>query len=89
MDKLEKIHKLEEKIAILKSEIASEIPLENGKVYQQKITDRWAMYQGDCVEVMKGIPTNSIHYSIFSPPFLSLYVYSDMMQDMGNSKNDS
>ena len=30
---------------------------------------RWAMYQGDCVETLRGIPDNSIHYSIFSPPF--------------------
>jgi len=58
------------------------------KVYSQKIMDRWTMYHGDCVEVIKGLPNQSIHYSIFSPPFLSLYVYSDMLEDMGNSKND-
>ena len=34
---------------------------------------RWALYQGDCVETLRGIPDNSIHYSIFSPPFASLY----------------
>jgi DNA modification methylase len=59
------------------------------KVFNQEITDNWSMYQGDCVEVIKGIPDESIGYSIFSPPFLSLYVYSNSLQDMGNSKNDN
>ena len=48
----------------------------------------WFMYNGDCVEVTKGIPDNSIHYSIFSPPFSSLYTYSDSLEDMGNCKDD-
>lgn len=47
----------------------------------------WFMYNGDCVEVLKGIPDNSIHYSIFSPPFASLYTYSNSERDMGNCKN--
>lgn len=57
-------------------------------VKNQKIADRWAMYQGDCVEVIKDLKTASIHYSIFSPPFISLYVYSDNEEDMGNSRTD-
>lgn len=48
---------------------------------------RWAMYQGDCVETLRGIPDNSIHYSIFSPPFASLYTYSNSDRDMGNSSD--
>lgn len=40
------------------------------------------------MEVLKGIPDNSIHYSIFSPPFASLYTYSNSDRDMGNSKTD-
>ncbi|WP_196607118.1 DNA-methyltransferase [Pectinatus frisingensis] len=48
----------------------------------------WALYNGDCIEVLKDIPDNSIGYSIFSPPFASLYTYSDKIQDMGNSRND-
>lgn len=58
-------------------------------VMMQKIADNWAMYRGDCVSVVKGIPDESIGYSIFSPPFLSLYVYSDDLHDMGNSKTDT
>jgi len=44
--------------------------------------------QGDCVQRIKEIESESVGYSIFSPPFSSLYVYSDHIEDMGNSKND-
>jgi len=57
-------------------------------VLSQKITDRWSMYHGDTVEVIKEIPDESIHYSIFSPPFSSLFTYSDTERDIGNCKND-
>ena len=57
------------------------------KVIDQEITDRYSLYHGDCVEVIKGIPDNSIHFSIYSPPFESLYVYSDSDRDMGNSNS--
>lgn len=56
------------------------------KVINQVSGENWAMYRGDCVEVIKGIPDRSIHYSIFSPPFSSLYVYSASERDMGNSR---
>jgi len=49
----------------------------------------WTMHMGDCVDVVKTIPDNSIHYSIFSPPFASLYTYSDSMRDMGNCRTHS
>lgn len=58
-------------------------------VINQDIKERYALYNGDCVEVVKGIPDNSVHYSIFSPPFASLYTYSNSDRDLGNSKNDS
>lgn len=48
----------------------------------------WTMHLGDCVEVIKNIPDDSIHYSIFSPPFASLYTYSNSDRDMGNCKGD-
>lgn len=57
-------------------------------VLNQTIEKNFALYNGDCVEVVKGLPDNSIHYSIFSPPFSSLYTYSNSDRDMGNSKND-
>lgn len=49
----------------------------------------WTMIHGDCVEVVKGIPDQSIDYSIFSPPFASLYTYSSSARDMGNCRNDA
>lgn len=58
-------------------------------VLNQKISNRYAMYQGDCVETMQGIPDNSVHYSIFSPPFASLYTYSNSDRDMGNSRDNN
>lgn len=54
----------------------------------QTITEKWAIYNGDCVEVVKGLPDHSIGYSIFSPPFSSLYTYSNSPRDMGNCRND-
>ncbi len=54
-------------------------------VINQEITDQWAAYHGDCIEVIKEIPSNSIHYSVFSPPFSSLFTYSASERDMGNS----
>lgn len=45
------------------------------------------LQHGDCVELIKGIPSNSVGMSIFSPPFAELYTYSDELADMGNSAN--
>lgn len=46
------------------------------------------MIHGDCVEEVAKLPSDSIHYSVFSPPFASLYTYSDSERDMGNVKDD-
>lgn len=56
------------------------------KVIDQRFGETWAMYQGDACEVVQGIPTDSIHYSIFSPPFASLYTYSASERDLGNCR---
>ena len=57
-------------------------------VLGQVVKDRYAAYNGDSCEVIKEIPDDSIHYTIFSPPFASLYTYSNSDRDMGNSKGD-
>lgn len=57
-------------------------------VLNQLIDSKFALYQGDCVETLCGIPDDSIHYAIFSPPFASLYTYSNSDRDMGNSRDD-
>lgn len=59
------------------------------KILEQRIDEFYSMYHGDSCEVVKGIPDNSIHYTIFSPPFSSLYTYSNSDRDMGNSKDDA
>ena len=55
----------------------------------QVVTDRYALYHGDCCEVLKGLPDQSVGYSIFSPPFASLYTYSNSPRDMGNVRSDA
>jgi hypothetical protein len=51
------------------------------------ITEDVRLLKGDCVQRVKEIESESIGYSIFSPPFSSLYTYSDHLEDMGNSKD--
>lgn len=55
---------------------------------QQSTGNNYTIFNGDCVEVLRGIPDHSIDYSIFSPPFSSLYTYSNSPRDMGNCKTD-
>jgi len=55
-------------------------------VLNQTIGKNFAIYHGDSVEVLKGIPDNTIHYSVTSIPFASLYTYSNSDRDMGNSR---
>lgn len=56
------------------------------QVINQEVTDRFSAYHADCVELARLLPSESIDYSVFSPPFLSLYTYSNSERDMGNSK---
>jgi len=56
-------------------------------VLDQDHTEDWAMYHGDCVEVLRGLPDDSVGYSIFSPPFASLYTYSNSPRDIGNVRD--
>lgn len=60
--------------------------IENIGVIDQAIGENYAMYNGDSCEVLKGIPESSIHYEIFSPPFASLYTYSNSERDLGNCR---
>jgi DNA modification methylase len=63
--------------------------LNNIKVINQYITDKYAIYHGDSCEVLKGIPDNTIHYEIYSPPFANLYTYSNSERDLGNSHDNN
>lgn len=55
-------------------------------VLSQQITDRWAVYNADCMEVLAALPDNSIHASVYSPPFGGLYHYSSDDRDLSNSE---
>lgn len=46
----------------------------------------WVAYHSDCIDALHAMPDNSIDYSIFSPPFASLYTYSASERDLGNCK---
>lgn len=50
--------------------------------------DGWHIWNGDCIEVMNGLPDESVGMSIFSPPYQGLYAYSNSDRDMGNCKSD-
>lgn len=54
-------------------------------VLDQQITDRWAIYNGDSMEVMPTLPSGSVGLSIYSPPFAGLYIYSSSEADLSNS----
>lgn len=57
------------------------------KVLDQYISDRMALYHGDSCEVLAGIPDNSVHFIVYSPPFASLYTYSNSDRDLGNCRD--
>lgn len=56
-------------------------------VKAQIITDKYAAYNGDCCEVMTTLPAESVHLSVYSPPFGGLYHYSSSEKDLSNCKD--
>ncbi len=58
-------------------------------IIDQQHGDNWTMVHGDCVEALRDVPDASVDYSIFSPPFSSLYTYSNSPRDMGNCRTDA
>lgn len=53
-------------------------------IADQKLTDTYALYNGDCMEVMADLPAESVHLTVYSPPFAGLYVYSSNERDLSN-----
>jgi DNA modification methylase len=53
-------------------------------IARQKITDQYAIYNGDSMELMADMPDESIHLSVYSPPFGGLYHYSSSDRDLSN-----
>ena len=58
-------------------------------ILAQETGDNWTAMHGDCIEAIRDIPDNSIDISVYSPPFSSLYIYSDSERDMGNVDDDA
>lgn len=56
-------------------------------VNAQVITNRYAIYNADCVEVMRDLPASSVHLSVYSPPFGGLYNYSSDERDLSNCRD--
>lgn len=56
-------------------------------VADQVITDRYALYLGDCIDVMARLPTESLHFSLYSPPFAGLYQYTSSERDLSNCRS--
>jgi len=53
-------------------------------VHDQFVSDKFALYRGDCIEVMAAMPAASVHLSVYSPPFGGLYHYSSDERDLSN-----
>lgn len=58
-----------------------------GNILTSDLTDRYALYNGDCMEVMPDFPDDSMHLSIYSPPFAGLYHYSSSERDLSNTRS--
>ncbi|GCF07328.1 DNA methyltransferase [Dictyobacter arantiisoli] len=64
------------------------LDLQRHETFTVEQGEQWQLYHGDCVAVTQQLPAESVHFSIFSPPFSNLYIYSDAVEDMGNSAGD-
>jgi len=62
--------------------------MENAKAFDMFSTDRFTVYNADCVSITRSLPDSSVHFSIYSPPLSQLNGDSESPRDMGNVKND-
>lgn len=53
-----------------------------------RIGASFSAFHGDCADVLRQVPSNSIGFSVYSPPFAGLYIYNDSAADMGNCRDD-
>lgn len=61
---------------------------ESIKAVDQVVTDRYAIYQGDCCELIRAVPGDSVHFGIHSPPFEGLYKFSNFDRDISNNEGE-
>lgn len=69
------------------SQITSDYKNKADRTFEMRNGKDWELQLGDCVQLIKNIPDESVGLSVFSPPFAELYTYSDQLEDMGNSKD--
>lgn len=94
---IKSINKKQQQFELMQNEMSKAINenllgnLLDTKIYDtQSESNEWYNIQrGDCIDLIKTIPNESIGLSVFSPPFAELYTYSSHIEDMGNSKNYS
>jgi DNA modification methylase len=56
-------------------------------INDQTITDKYALYNADCIAVLRDLPEASVHMSVYSPPFCGLYNYSSDERDLSNCRS--
>jgi hypothetical protein len=74
---------------IMNHELAGQVNIVNEYKEDTHEGDGYTVHLGDCVKWTRRMADNSIDYSVFSPPFADLFVYSNSDHDMGNCKNDA
>jgi len=80
-----------EMIAASREAVAAELAPPAPLVHRRAVEDggeNWRLINGDCIEALRTQPDESVDYTVFSPPFSNLYVYSDSIADMGNAADD-
>jgi len=68
--------------------VSGEVSVETRAV-DQVVNDRYAIYQGDCCELIKALPDASVHFGIHSPPFEGLYKFSNHDRDISNNEGEA
>lgn len=63
-----------------------DMQMQDIKCVNQKVTDQYAVYEGDSCEILRAIPENSIHLGIHSPPFEGLFKFSNYDRDVSNNE---
>lgn len=90
---IQAINKKSEQFEQMKKEMLSAIDFQlhpnkkTTRMFEEYKSENVTVQLGDCVELIKNVPDESIGLSVFSPPFAELYTYSDELEDMGNSKD--
>lgn len=79
----------EMKTEMLTATIGERVKAKTAPYFGKRSGESWTIHHGDCVHVCGMLESNSIGYSVYSPPFSNLYIYSDSQFDMGNSANDA